>query len=47
MKPKNFPVRKLIRQINAKHGAQAALLPEYRSAIESERAVRTKKRRGQ
>jgi hypothetical protein len=44
MKPKNFPARKLARQIAAKQGVSVRHLPES-VELESARAIRTKKDR--
>ena len=45
MKPKNFPARKLARQINAAEGALASKLDKHKPALEAARNIRTKKDR--
>lgn len=49
MRPKNFPARKLRRQLRATRHARAGLELEYtaeeKAALETARAVRTKKDR--
>jgi len=46
MKPKNFPARKLARQIKATQGPYALSGLQHQAALDSARQVRTKKRRG-
>lgn len=52
MKPKNFPARKLMRQLAAEQGIRVGQVPQLarhvdhvRKQIDDARAVRTKKRR--
>lgn len=52
MKPKNFPARKLARQIGAKNNIWSDLVlkcsfGDLRKSIDAARAIRTKKRRSQ
>lgn len=45
MKPRNFPMKKLRRQLVAAHGFGAEFLPEDKLALDGARAIRTKKNR--
>ena len=45
MKPRNFPSRKLRRQLRAKYGITWVYMPGVKEQMEQARAVRTKKHR--
>lgn len=45
MKPKNFPARKLMRQLGAKVGIPVSFINADSQSIISARSIRTKKRR--
>jgi hypothetical protein len=46
MNPKNFPARKLLRQIHAGRDMSQPYTDEERAKLEAARNVRTKKHRG-